>query len=69
MSTLEEIEEAIEKLPSEEVFELGDWIQRRIDDQWDRQFESDVQSGRLDDLAAKAMAAHRAGDSKGFPGE
>ncbi|MEM9281125.1 MAG: hypothetical protein AAGA96_04810 [Verrucomicrobiota bacterium] len=69
MSTLEEIEEAIEKLPPEKVFELGDWIQQRIDDQWDSQIESDAKAGRLDDIAAKATAAHRAGDSRDFPGK
>lgn len=69
MSTLEEIEEAIEKLPPEKVFELGDWLQQKLDDQWDRQIESDVRSGRLADVAARAIAVHRAGDSKDFPAE
>ena len=67
MSTLEEIEEAIEKLPPEEIFELGDWLRQRLDDQWDQQIESDVHSGRLVDIAAQAIAAHRAGDSRDFP--
>jgi hypothetical protein len=67
MSTLEEIEEAIEKLPPEKIFELGDWLRQRLDDQWDQQIESDVRSGRLTDIAAQAIAAYRAGDSRDFP--
>lgn len=67
MSTLEEIEDAIERLPPEKVFELGDWLQQRIDDQWDGEIEADINSGRLSDIAAQAIAAHRAGHSKEFP--
>jgi hypothetical protein len=33
---------------------------------WDRQIEEDVREGRLDKLADEALAAHRAGKSKGF---
>jgi hypothetical protein len=69
MSTLEEIEEAIERLPPEKVFELGDWLQQRIDDQWDKQIEADISSGRLSSIAAHAIAAHRAGNSQKFPAE
>lgn len=32
--------------------------------QWDRQIESDIQSGRLNDLAEEARAAHRRGESR-----
>ncbi len=69
MSTLEEIEEAIEKLPPEKVFELGNWLKERIGDQWDKEIESDINSGRFADIAAEAIAAHRVGESKDFPGE
>ena len=63
MSSLAEIEEAIEKLPDEQLFQLTDWISERFSDTWDRQIEQDIVAGKLDDLAAEAIAEHRAGQS------
>ena len=68
MSTLEEIEEAIDRLPRNQAFELGEWIQQRLDDEWDRQFEDDVKSERLASVAERAIKEHRAGKSKDLPG-
>jgi hypothetical protein len=68
MSTLQEIEKAIDRLPRDQAFELSEWLQQRLDDVWDRQFESDVREGRLTGIAEKAIAEHRAGKSKEFPG-
>ena len=48
MSTLAEIEEAIDRLPPEQFDALARWIAQRRDDAWDRQFEADVNAGRLD---------------------
>jgi hypothetical protein len=67
MSTVLEIEKAIEKLPSQELFELTHWISSRFSDAWDRQIEEDICAGRLDDLAAEALEEHRAGGSQEFP--
>jgi hypothetical protein len=67
MSTVLEIEKAIEKLPSQELFELTHWISSRFSDAWDRQIEQDICAGRLNDLAAEALEEHRAGGSQEFP--
>jgi hypothetical protein len=67
MSTVMEIEKAIEKLPADELFELTHWISSRFSDAWDRQIEIDIRAGRLDDLAAEALQEHRAGGSREFP--
>lgn len=69
MSTLQEIEKAIDQLPREQVFALGEWLLQRIDYQWDEQFEGDVASGRLAQAAEKALKEHRAGNSRDFPGD
>ena len=69
MSTLAEIEEAIEKLPNEQLFQLTDWISERFSDAWDRQIEQDIVAGNLDDLAAEAIAEHRAGQSLSMPAD
>ena len=67
MNGIQEIEKAIAQLPRDEFFKLREQLQRRFDDEWDRQFERDVASGKLDNIAAQALAEHRAGKSKPFP--
>lgn len=67
MSTVHEIEEAIERLPEADFFKLTDWISRRLDDAWDRQIEDDVKAGRLDRLAEEALAEYKAGKCTPFP--
>jgi hypothetical protein len=69
VSTLAEIEDAIEKLPNEQLFQLTDWISERFSDAWDRQIEQDIVAGKLDDLAAEAIAEHRAGQSLPLPAD
>jgi hypothetical protein len=69
MSTLAEIEQAIEKLPNEQLFQLTDWISTRFSDAWDRQIEQDIVAGEFDDLAAEAIAEHRAGQSLPMPAD
>jgi hypothetical protein len=61
MSTVEEIETAIEKLPREEFFLLTDWLSEKFAQTWDAQIEDDVSAGRLDELARVALEEHRAG--------
>jgi len=67
MSTVQEIENAIQKLPREEFFRLREVIQHRFDDEWDRQFADDAESGLLDEFAMAALAEHRAGKSTLLP--
>jgi hypothetical protein len=50
MSTLNEIEEAIEKLPPVEFRELMRRLNERDAEAWDREMEDDAKSGRLDAL-------------------
>jgi len=55
MSTAQEIENAILKLPSEELAAFRAWFAEFDAAAWDRQFEEDVAAGRLDDLAEEAL--------------
>jgi len=64
MSTVEQIEAAIQKLPREDFFRLHGWIRDRFDDEWDKQIEEDAHAGRLDHLAREALAEYRAGRSE-----
>ncbi|MEL7353894.1 MAG: hypothetical protein AAF171_08660 [Cyanobacteria bacterium P01_A01_bin.116] len=56
MSTLIEIAAAIQELPEADMRELSTWLQNALDERWDRQLESDVAAGKLDQLIANAEA-------------
>ena len=61
MSSVEQIESAILSLPPEEFLRLTEWIAELNQRRWDEQLERDVAAGRLDELAAEAIAEHKAG--------
>jgi hypothetical protein len=61
MSTIEEIEDAIRKLPAQNLAELRAWFAEFDAEAWDRQFEQDVHEGRLDSLADEALSDLRGG--------
>jgi hypothetical protein len=69
MSTVEEIETAIEKLPREEFFVLTGWLTEKFSQAWDAQIEEDFIGGKLDELARSAIEEHRAGKTTPFPGD
>lgn len=64
MSKVENIEREIQKLSPSELEAFRRWFREYDSDEWDRQIEEDVRAGKLDKLAEKALAAHRAGKSK-----
>ena len=61
MSTIQEIEDAIRRLPDVELAALRAWFAEFDAAAWDRQFERDVEAGRLDALADEACADAREG--------
>jgi hypothetical protein len=63
MSPVETIERQIEQLSPGELARLRDWFAQYDAVAWDRQFEADVQTGRLDALAERALRSHAAGRS------
>ena len=62
MSTVKEIEEAISHLSPEEFKVFQTWFDEYKSEQWDSQFEKDVESGRLDSLAHEALKEYEAGN-------
>ena len=64
MSTLLEIEAAIERLPKQDFGRLREWIAERDQQLWDKQLERDVAAGRLDRFAQEAIADFQAGRCK-----
>ena len=61
MSTVEEIQTAVQRLTIEERDQLRDWFQAFEDDDWDREIAADVADGKLDKLAAEAEKDFREG--------
>ena len=57
MSTVDEIERAIERLSEKEVREIRQWL-------WDRDIARDTEKGLLNEPAAEALREHREGKTR-----
>ncbi len=64
MSELEELERRIRNLPPEELAKLRAWFIEFDHLLWDRQIEADSKAGKLDQLAAEALADYKAGKAR-----
>ena len=67
MSTVVEIEKAIQKLTPKEIKAVADWLQEFREEMWDEQIDADAKVGKLDKFIAKARADYRAGKARPFP--
>ena len=54
MSLVEQVESEIRRMSKEELASLRAWFAEFDAQAWDRQFEQDVQAGKLDELTARA---------------
>ena len=61
MSTVFEIENAVQQLSPGELTKFRDWFLGFDAAAWDKQFEADVAGGRLDALADEAIRDLREG--------
>jgi hypothetical protein len=64
MSKVENLEKEVRTLTPSEFASFREWFLNYAAEAWDRQIEKDIKSGKLDELAEEALAAHRAGKSK-----
>ena len=64
MGNVKSIENAVESLRPMELAEFRRWFAEFDGNAWDRQMEEDAASGKLDRLAAEALADHRAGSAR-----
>ncbi|MBI5235267.1 MAG: hypothetical protein HY886_03350 [Deltaproteobacteria bacterium] len=64
MTRIEQLEHEIQKLNRADLANFRNWFREYDANEWDRQIEEDVQAGKLDNLAKKALAAHKAGNTK-----
>jgi len=63
MSRVDNIEKQIKELSRDELTALREWFADFDADAWDRQMEADINAGRLDSLAERALRDHEAGQS------
>lgn len=66
MTKTERLEREIEALSAEERANFRAWYEVFDAAEWDRALEADAEAGRLDRFAEAALAAHRAGRSRGL---
>lgn len=64
MTTVETITAAIAQLPPEQVAQIRAWLDEWAETAWDAQIEQDERAGKLDALAERALAEHRAGRTR-----
>ncbi len=55
MTKVQELQNAIQSLSSEEFTHLRNWMNELDWEQWDKQIEQDSQSGKLDFLIEEAL--------------
>jgi hypothetical protein len=61
MSSVNDIEEAVQRLTPAELSVFRTWFAEFDAAAWDREIEDDVAAGRLDALAEEALEDYRAG--------
>jgi hypothetical protein len=64
MTKLNKLEEEVRGLDRKELAVFRNWFQDFDAEEWDRQIEMDVASGRLEALAEKALKEHKAGKTQ-----
>ena len=61
MSTVQEIESAIQRLDEGALGRLSQWFEDYLAEKWEQRFEADVQAGKLDKLGKAADRAFEQG--------
>ena len=61
MTTVAEIQEAVQSLPEDQFDQFSSWFDSYEEEHWDRQIERDQETGPLRDLMEKARADFEAG--------
>ena len=64
MMQVQKIKKAVSRLPKMQLKEFRIWFEEFDAAQWDKEFEEDVASGKLNDLATQAISDFRKGQFK-----
>jgi hypothetical protein len=63
---IREIEQAIRQLTPKDLARFRRWFEDFDAQNWDKQFEADVEAGKLDKIAEQALHEYHAGKAKGL---
>jgi hypothetical protein len=61
---VEKLANEVHQLSRDELAVFREWFRKYDSDEWDKEIEEDVRTGRLDKLANEAIAEHKAGRTK-----
>lgn len=64
MTSVQAIEQAVEQLPAHDLAEFRRWFAQFDEAVWDAQIEADAGEGKLDALAAEALAEYHNGTAR-----
>ena len=64
MDTIADIQRSIEQLAPDDVARLREWLEELDGRLFDQKLERDAKVGKLDKMAAKAVADHEAGRTR-----
>lgn len=64
MNKVARLEEEVKSLSEAELAQFREWYLDFDEGCWDRQIEADAEGGRLDDIAAEAVADYKKGNSR-----
>ncbi len=64
MSEIEQIEQSIRKLSTEQLAKFRAWFIEFDARAWDRQIEADQRAGKFDQLVAEANVEYKAGKAR-----
>jgi hypothetical protein len=67
MSTVQEIESAIEHLPPAELSQLAQWFDTYLEKAWDARIEADAKAGKFAKFKEEIARARANGELLDFP--
>jgi hypothetical protein len=67
MSTVQEIKQAVRKLPLGKRLKVVKWVTAFDNDEWDKEITKDASSGKLDFLVREGKEALKKGRLQPFP--
>ncbi|MBE3037467.1 MAG: hypothetical protein IMZ62_01445 [Chloroflexi bacterium] len=62
--SIQELKQAVIQLPPKDLVRFREWFDEFDAQIWDKQFEADAESGKIDKIAEQALNNYRAGKDK-----
>jgi uncharacterized protein YcbX len=66
MMSIQELKQAVTQLPPKDLARFREWFNEFDAQVWEKQFEADAKSGKLDKIVEQALNDYRAGKAKGL---